>query len=162
MSSRLITNWSDYDDAVQEILDLSTATLGIFDEDLAPLKLERPERVAVLRGLLAAREDYQSHQRLTIVVQKPEFVRQYSPQLMNLLTVYAPALTITQSPPHLDPLKDSLLIADGRHTLIRFHRDQARARLIIDDVHECAPHIQRFAEIVAAGGEPLSSSTLGL
>ena len=41
MSSRLITNWSDYDGAVQEILDLTTATLEIFDEDLAPLKLER-------------------------------------------------------------------------------------------------------------------------
>lgn len=159
MSSRLITTWSGYDGAVQEILDLSTATLEIFDEDLAPLKLERPERIAVLRSLLAARE---YRQRLTIVVQKPEFVRQYSPQLMSLLTVYAPALTITQSPPHLDTLKDSLLIADRRHTLIRFHRDHARARLIIDDVHECTPHLKRFEEIVAAGGEPLSSSTLGL
>ncbi len=43
MSSRLITTWSDYDGAVQEILDRSTATLQIFDEDLAPLRLESPE-----------------------------------------------------------------------------------------------------------------------
>ena len=159
MSSRLITTWSDYDGAVQEILDRSTATLQIFDEDLAPLRLDSPERIAVLRGLLVARE---SHQRLTIVVQKPDFVRQYSPQLMHLLTIYAPSLTVIHSPPHLDKLKDSLLIADGRHTLIRFHRDHARARLILDDVHECTPHIKRFEEIVAAGGEPLSPTTLGL
>ncbi|MBK7171172.1 MAG: hypothetical protein IPH83_18705 [Gammaproteobacteria bacterium] len=78
---------------------------------------------------------------------------------MNLLTVYAPALTITQSPPHLDSLKDSLLIADGRHTLIRFHRDHARARLIIDDVHECTPHIQRFEESSPLVASPPSSST---
>ena len=159
MTSRLITTWTEYDNAVQEVLELSTSTLQIFDEDLSSLKLERPQRIAPLRAVLTAHE---YHKRLAIVVQKLDFVRQYSPQLMDLLKVHAPTLTITQSPPHLDTLKDSLLIADGKHALVCFHREQPRARLIIDDVHECTPYVRRFEEILAAGGDPVSAMTLGL
>ena len=124
------------------------------DQDRRAPPSRGPKRVLTLLFILAA---VNFTHIMDFMIMMP-----LGPQLMNLLTVYAPALTITQSPPHLDTLKDSLLIADGRHTLIRFHRDHARARLIVDDVHECTPHIQRFEEIVAAGGEPLSSSTLGL
>ncbi|WP_313953846.1 hypothetical protein [Accumulibacter sp.] len=159
MTTRLITTWTDYDSAVQEILALSPSTLLIFDEDLSPLKLERPERIAALARLLASKE---STRRLTIIVQKPDFVRQHSPQLMALLTVHAPLLTIIQAPPHLDNLKDSLLIADGKHALVRFHQGQARSRVFIDEGEECAPYQRRFEEILGEGGEPLSATTLGL
>ena len=159
MTSRLITTWSEYDSAVREILGLAQTTLLVFDETLSSLQLERPERIAALRRLLSARKPAT---RLTIIVQKADFVRQYSPQLMDLLTVHSPALTIIQSPPHLARLKDSLLIADGRHALIRFHQEQPRSRLIIDDSEECAPYQQRFDEILGEGGDPLSPMTLGL
>jgi len=159
MSSRLITTWSEYDRAIQELLDLSATRLDIFDEDLSTLKLEAPQRVAALRALLSA----PSHDRqLRIVVRKRDFVCQYSPQLMNLLTLYAPLLSIIDAPPHLDQLGDCLMIADDRHALVRFHRDQPRARLIVDDTSECAPYAQRFAEVLGEGGDPLSSKTLGL
>lgn len=159
MTSKLITTWSEYDNAVQELLDLSSGRLSIFDQDLSPLKLERAERLAALRALLTA-PDYRK--QLTIIVQQADFARRYSPQLMNLLAVYSPTLQIIHSPPHLVTLQDSLLIADDRHALIRFQQDQARARLIIDDPLECAPHMQRFAEILGEGGDPLSPTTLGL
>ncbi len=160
MTSRLLNSWSEYDAAVQEILDLTAGTLLVFDADLSPLKLERPERIAALRRLLLGAREF--NKRLTIVVQKTAFVRQYSPQLMDLLAVYSPAMTIIHAPPHLDGLKDSLLIADHRHLLVRFHQDHARARLTIDDAPECAPCVLRFEEILGAGGDPLSATTLGL
>lgn len=159
MTSRLITTWSEYDSAVQEVLALAPRILQIFDQDLSPLKLELPQRITALRNLLATRED---DKRLTIIVQKADFVRQCSPQLLRLLSVFAPAMTITQSPSHLDMLQDSLLIVDGRHALVRFQHDHARARLIVDDTQECAPYLLRFEEIRAAGGDPLSPATLGL
>jgi len=159
MSSSLITTWSEYDRAVQEILDLSPIRLDIFDEDLSPLKLETAPRVAALRALLAAPKH---HRQLRIVVRKRDFVCQHSPHLMKLLSLYAPLLTIIHAPPQLARLGDCLLIADDRHTLVRFHHDQPRARLIVDDAGECAPYIQRFAGILGEGGDPLSSTTLGL
>ncbi len=159
MTSKLITTWSAYDNAVQELLDLSPGRLSIFDQDLSPLRLEVAGRLVALRTLLSA-ADYRK--QLTIVVQQADFVRRYSPQLMNLLAIHSPTLKIIHSPPHLLNLQDSLLIADDRHALIRFQQDQARARLIIDDPLECAPHMQRFAEILGEGGDPLSPTTLGL
>ena len=159
MPSRLITTWSEHDSAVQEILDLSPSTLQVFDEDLSPLKLENPERIAALNRLLASGQE---GRQLTIVVQKTDFVRQYSPQLLKLLRVYSPTLRIIHAPPHLDALKDSLLIADGRHALVRFHRDHARSRLIIDESQECKPYLKRFEEILGEGGDPISAITLGL
>ena len=159
MSTRLITTWAEHNRAVQEVLDLSPSTLLVFDEDLSPLKLELPERISVLSRLLASD---QQHRQLTIVIQKTDFVRQYSPQLMRLLRVYSPLLKIIEAPAHLEALKDSLLIADGKHALVRFHRDHARSRLITDDVQECEPYLKRFDEILGEGGNPLSAITLGL
>lgn len=159
MASRLITTWSAYDDAVDQLLARSPAALLIFDQDLSSLKLERPPRIAALARLLATRDP---HQRLTIVVQKTAFVRQYSPQLMQLLRFHQPTLAIIQAPPQLDSLRDSLLIGNGRDALVRFDHAQARARLIVDDAEACAPWVRRFEEIVAAGGEPIASTTLGL
>jgi len=159
MSSKLMTTWSEYDSAVQEILDLSPTRLDIFDEDLSSLRLEGADRIAALRSVLTAA----SHSRqLRIVVRRRDFVCPCRPHLMNLLTLYAPLISIIHSPPHLDKLGDCLMIADDRHALVRFHRDHARARLIIDDSGECAPYVQRFADVVAEGGDPLSSTTLGL
>ena len=160
MSSRLLTTWSGYDAAVGDILALAANTLQIFDRDLAPLKLESADRIAALcRLLMTARP---SSPRVTIIVRQAEFVRQFSPLLMNLLVAHSPALRILQSPPHLETLRDSLLIADDQHVLVRFHDRQARARLIVDDIGESAPYAQHFAEILAEGGEPISASTLGL
>ena len=159
MPSRLITTWSEHDSAVQEILDLSPSALQVFDEDLSPLKLESPERIAALDGLLSSRQE---DRKLTIVVQKTDFVRQYSPQLMSLLRLYSPTLKIIHAPSHLHALQDSMLIADGKHALVRFHRDHARCRLITDDVQECKPYQKRFDEILGEGGDPISATTLGL
>jgi hypothetical protein len=159
MTSRLLTTWTEHDSAVQEILDLSPKSLLIFDEDLSPLKLENPARIAALNRLLSSR---QQGSQLTIVVQKTEFVRQYSPQLMKLLRVYSPTLQIIHAPPQLEARKDSLLIADDKHALLRFHRDHARSRLITDDVQECKPYRKRFDEILGEGGDPISATTLGL
>ena len=159
MTSKLITTWSEHDSAVQEILDLSPTALLVFDENLSPLKLERPERIAALRRLLRAR---QPTTRLTIIVQKTDFVRQHSPLLMMLLTDYAPAMTIIHSPPHLDARKDSLLIADGRHALVHFHQEHARARLINDEFEECAPYQPHFQENLGNVGDSQGSMARGL
>jgi hypothetical protein len=55
-----------------------------------------------------------------------------------------------------------LFIADDRHALIRFHKDNERAKVIIDNAKECQPYIYRFEEIFNEGGEQISATTLGL
>ena len=54
------------------------------------------------------------------------------------------------------------VVADSRHALVRFHEDQARAKVMLDAPLDCAPYARRFDEIVAEGGDEISATTLGL
>lgn len=158
MPSTLITTWAEYDGAVQDILALATHRVCVFDKDLAALKLERPERLALLRQFLGAGPE----RTVQIAVQDAEHLRRNCPRLMELLAVHAHNLTIIECPTHLAGLSDSLLIADAQHAVVRFHRDQARAKKMINAVEECAPYQQRHDQILGEGGAPVTASTLGL
>ena len=59
-------------------------------------------------------------------------------------------------------LRDSMLIIDDKHALIRFERDLPRSKLLVDEIDELKPYLNRFSELVSAGGEPIRTSTLGL
>lgn len=158
MPSKLITTWGEYESAVQEILALATHTLRIFDENLSTLKLDRPGRIATLREFLNANPKHS----LQIAVQDAERLRLNSPRLMALLVTYSHNLQIIECPPHLTTLSDSLILADGKHGVLRFHKAQARGKVIIDDIEECAPYLHRYEQILAEGGTPVIGRALGL
>jgi hypothetical protein len=158
MASKLLTTWAEHEIAVQEILLLASHTLRIFDENLSTLALERPDRLAALRRLLASSPQH----TLQIVVRDATLLQRNYPQLIKLLGTHSHNLKISESPSHLAALNDSLFLADGRHALVRFHKDHARAKVIINDTGECVPYENRFAEILEEGGTPQYSTTLGL
>ena len=158
MSTNLITHWSEHDEALASMLRRLSSSLAIFDEDLARLRLERPETIEILRHFLAGC----GRNGVQIVVKNSEPFRNQSPRLFNLLATYPERLSVVQCPEHLRALDDSLVIVDHMHALIRFHRDHARSRIIFDDTTACAPYVQRFNDIFNEGGEPISATTLGL
>lgn len=55
-----------------------------------------------------------------------------------------------------------MILVDEKYALIRFERDLPRSKLLIDEPDEVRPYLSRFKEIWAEGGEPVSSTTLGL
>lgn len=158
MDSELIMNWGEHDSSLQKILLLATRALRIFDEDLSRLKLETPDAVDFLSSLLNA----DTRHTLQIVVRNAEPFRRYSPRLMKLLATHAHNMSVVECPPHLASLSDSLFIVDNAHALVRFHKDSARSKVIVDSAEQCAPYIQRFGEILSEGGERVSASALGL
>ncbi len=158
MSSELLTSWAEHDSFLHKVLLLATQSLQVFDEDLSKLKLERPDNAEALRQFLSA----DRANRLQIVVKNAEPLRRESPRLMKLLTTYPQNMIIFECPPHLASLDDAIFIADEKHALIRFHKDHARAKGIIDDVEECRPYAHRHDEILREGGEQVSATTLGL
>jgi hypothetical protein len=158
MSSELITTWSEHDGSLQRILSLVTTTLFVFDEDLSKLKLERLEHADALHRFLLS----DKRNRLQIVVKNSEPLRRHCPRLMKLLAVYGQNMSVVECPQHLLSLSDSLLIADEKHALIRFHKDSARSKLILDSAGECKPYANRFEDILKEGGQPVCTSTLGL
>lgn len=158
MSQELITNWGEHDSSLQKILALASTRLSIFDEDLSKLKLERPGNTDILHRFLSSDRQH----LLRIVLKNAEPLRRDSPRLMKLLATFPQNMRVFECPPHLASLNDSLLIADDRHALIRFHKDNIRSKLLSDMPEECRPYVHRFEEIMKEGGEQICATTLGL
>lgn len=157
MPSTLLTSRGDIDAATDRLLALARTSLDVFDHDLSALGLDRLPRQAELRRLLGER----AH-RLRIVVQDGGRLPTAHPRLLALHEAHSHHFQLLQAADTLTELRDGLLIADGRHALVRFHRDQARARLIEDDENETRPYALRFADILAEGGTPLGGRVAGL
>ncbi len=158
MTPKLITNWTDHDNYLQKILLLATRSIRIFDENLARLDLENVENEFFLHRFLSA----DRKNTLQIVIQDAEPFRRNSPRLMKLFRDYSDSMSVHECAPQLSSLGDSMCIADDRHALVRFHKEQARSKAIINNIGECRPYIVRFSEILVEGTTPLSSTTLGL
>jgi hypothetical protein len=158
MNSELITTWSEHDNSLQKILALAKQRLSIFDEDLSRLNLERAENAEILRRFLAADE----RSSLRIVVKNADPFQRSCPRLMKLLTLYPHKMAVVECPLQLASLNDALFIVDDRHALVRFHKDNVRSRMIVDNPGDCLPYVHRFEEIVKEGGTPICATTLGL
>lgn len=158
MNPQLLTNWSDHDHSLQKILLLATRTLRIFDEDLTRLGLENTENAFFLRRFLTS----ERRNTLTIVVRNADPLRRNSPRLLKLLNDFPNSVTIHEGPPQVAALNDAMVLADNAHALVRFHKDQVRSKVLIDNTDECRPYLLRFEEILKEGGTPISATTLGL
>ena len=158
MPSTLFTSWTDYDQALTTTLAAVSQQLLIFDRDLAPLALERRDRqdllVAFFRGSPQA--------RLQIAVQDPAHLLTAMPRTLRLLATFGHQASVVRTSERLASLRDSMVLADGRHGVVRFDHDHARGKIVTDDEAEISPYQRRFNEILADGGEPVPTSVLGL
>jgi hypothetical protein len=158
MARELITSWEDYQTAIDRLLSMAGQKICIYDEDLGQLKLESAQRqqqiMRVLRG--GHRESLQ------IIVRNAERLHNQSPLMLNLLTDFSHLASAQQSPANMAHLRDSMLIIDDKHALIRFERDLPRSKLLIDEIDELKPYLNRFSELLSAGGESIRTTTLGL
>ncbi len=158
MARELITTWADYQTAVDRLLAIACEKICIYDEDLASLKLESPNRQPSIKRLLQAGHG----EVLRIAVRDATPLRQQHPMLQQLLTTYGHLAKAQETPPQLAHLRDSMIIVDDKHALIRFERDLPRSKLLIDEADELRPYLNRFRELWAEGGEDVSTTTLGL
>ncbi|HXE38515.1 MAG TPA: hypothetical protein VN639_08565 [Azonexus sp.] len=158
MARELISSWSDYQVAIDRLLGLACQKICIYDQDLHELKLESPPRLEALKRVLQGPD----HDALRLALRDATALHREHPLLGNLLTTYSHHVQAQQTPEQIAHLRDNMIIVDGKHALIRFDRDQARSKLLIDEADEVRPYLIRFAEILSEGGEPITGSTLGL
>lgn len=158
MAGELITSWGDYQAAIDRLLPLASQKISIYDEDLGQFKLESADRRNELQRLLQANRGTAVH----IALRNADPLRQRQPRLLGLLATYGQQATARQTPAQLAHLRDSMLLVDDRHALIRFDREQPRSKLLIDAADELAPYLTRYREIWSEGGETIGSVTLGL
>lgn len=158
MASELLTSWGEYRAAIDRILALATNELWLFDRNLNELKLETPARLDMLRHFLQAEKP----DCLKIALRDATLFRNHSPRLLELLRTNSHLMAVTETPESIAHLRDCMILADGRHALIRFDHDHPRSKLIIDDPEGIAPYRRRYDEIWKEGGTAIAATVLGL
>jgi hypothetical protein len=78
------------------------------------------------------------------------------------LRTFSGAITVYRTGAEAKAAMDPLIIVDNRHFLHRFHVEQPRAALAIEEPHLARPLVDRFNEIWATGEPGLSGTVLGL
>jgi hypothetical protein len=158
MTAEILNAWSDYRAAFDQILARVRHNLSIFDSDLAWLGMNELARVETLRNFITENPGA----TIRIALKQTEALRRSQPRLVELLKSNGSAIQIQQVHKNLHILRDTLVVADGMHGLVRFDFEQPRSKLVLDDKEEIMPYQKRFEAIWKDGGRPYTSTTAGL
>jgi uncharacterized protein YjiS (DUF1127 family) len=137
--------------AIDAALFAADGQINIFDPDLARLRLEESNRVAMLRSFVTLRRG----NRIRIALKSARHLELKAPRLLALLRVFGHVIEVRRTPEELDRLCDSHLLTDNGYAVVRFHVDQPRGKLIMADIAEVRPWLDRFSELWSAA-EPCS------
>jgi len=154
----VIATASAYQASVDELIGLAQSKLQVFDSDLSAGGWNTAARADHLAAFLRRTP----HAHLDLIVHDTRWIEQSCPRLLALLKRHSHAMTLYRTGPEARSAMDPLVIADGRHYLHRFHVDQPRAALAIEQPQDAKPLVARFDEIWATGEPGLGSSVLGL
>lgn len=155
---RQLNGTADYADAIDTLIGLARHRLRIFDynlEDGGYSTLRRHERLRTF--LLASRSN-----RLEIVLHDIDYLTRFCPRILSLLKQFSHATTIQETTPQAKGIYDPFAIADEACFLHRFHYDNPRALLALNDIEGSHVLIKRFEEIRAASAPTIAATTLGL
>ncbi len=154
----LLTSEAEYRQACETVLTRAESEILIFDRDLAALRLEESARLGALASFLQK----SPLSRIRMVLHDPGPLERNAPRLMRLIARFSHVIDTRQSPDNLRHLADTHLLADESHGVRRFHVDQARSALILDDPAYVTPWRQRFEELWALSHPCLRMHTTGL
>ncbi len=154
----LLTSEAGYRQACNTILGRAEHEILIFDRDLASLRLEERTRLEALTNFI--RMD--KLRRIRVVLHDPGPVERNSPRLMQFVARFSHVVEVRQSPDNLRHLADTHVLADEGHGVRRFHVDQPRSALILDDPDYINPWRRRFEELWELSQPCLQLNTTGL
>jgi hypothetical protein len=154
---RKIDGSHEYEEALDTLLARAQRTLRIFDRQLGTA-YNSPRRCELLRKfLLSSRAN-----RLFVVVHDASGLDRDCPRVLNLLRQFPHAVTVHETEVQAKRACDPIALADGRDSLHRFHYDDTRALLALDDPQSASGLLQRFEEIWEASVPAVTATTLGL
>jgi hypothetical protein len=144
--------------AIDELIGLAQRRIRVFDQDLSQMGWNRAQRIDRLGAFLRGTRG----RRLDIIVHDTGYLESSCPRLLALLRSYSHAVTIYRTGSEARHATDPLLLIDDRHYLHRFHFEQPRAAMGIDQPEEARPLAQRYDEIWATGEPGINATVLGL
>lgn len=144
--------------AVLEVIALTRRTLHCADADLSPFGLSTRATVEALHRLLLSRRDV----RVRLLVDDERWLERDAARLRQLQRQFPQALELRLAASD-DPVgSDSLLLADGRHLLLRMTGRVANGRLTLHDPAQAHPLADGFARRWDVAGYNLPVQPMGL
>jgi len=149
LSDRRCESYAEYRRGLHEVLGLARQTVAIYDPDLRECGLEHRERIALLESFCrdATRED-----ALRILVCTPVHLERDCPRLVALLTRFRHCASVRVAGSAGCEDMPPIAIVDGAHLVTRFHPEQPRGRICVDDPRAAAGPLTQF-ETLWIGGE---------
>lgn len=147
----------DLEAAIDSILATAAHSIRIFEQSLGRA-YNSPQRFDCLRRyILASRRN-----RLLIVVHDATTMDRNCPRLFQLLKQYSHAVSVHETQASAKGIYDPFVIVDERNLVHRFHYDEMRGLMALDDPIEAHSLTERFNEIWEASSPAVSATTLGL
>jgi hypothetical protein len=147
----------EYEAALDRLLARPQRRLCVFDRELGK-GFNSAARAELLRGFLLRDRANRMH----VVVHDASGMARDCPRMITLLRRFPHAIAIHETQPHAKGVYDPFAVADERDHLHRFHYDDARALLVLDDPQATLGFVERFAELWAASEPAVFATTLGL
>ena len=144
--------------AIDQLVALAQHRIRVFDQDLSQTGWNQPSRVDRLAAFLRGTRG----RRLDIIVHDTTYLETACPRMLKLLQAYSYAMTIYRTGAEARHATDPLLIVDDRHYLHRFHLEQPRAAMGIEQPEQTRLLASRFDEIWATGEPGINATVLGL
>jgi len=144
--------------AIDELIALARQRIRVFDHDLSQTGWNSPGRTARLSAFLRGMRG----RSLDVIVHDIHYLESACPRMLNLLRAHSDAMTIYQTGAEAKVATDPLVIVDDRHYLHRFHFEQPRAVIVINQPERARPLAHRFDEIWATGEPGINATVLGL
>ena len=144
--------------AIDELVALARRRIRVFDHDLSQMGWNQARRMDRLGAFLRGSRG----RRLDIIVHNTGYLESSCARLVALLRTYSYAVTIYRTGPEARHAADPLVLVDDSHYLHRFHYEQPRATLGIDQPEQTRPLAQRYDQIWATGEPGIDATVLGL
>jgi len=157
-SYRVLESVAEQAQAIDALLALARVSVRVFDTDLSQSGWATALRANLVGDFLRRSRNA----RLQMIVHDTRHLESACPRLLALLRRYSAAITIYRTGPAARTAADPLLIVDDRHFLHRFHHEQPRSALAIEQPALVRPLLQRFEEIWMTGEPGLAGDVLGL
>lgn len=148
---------TEYEAALDTALAKAQRSIRIFEHTLGR-GYNSSQRFELLRRfLLASRSN-----RLQIVVHEPQTIGRNCPRILNLLRLHSHAISIHETHSNAKAVYDPFTVVDDHSFVHRFHFDETRGLLALDDPIGTHALAERFDEIWEASSPTVSATTIGL
>ena len=144
--------------AIDQLIALAARRIRVFDQNLSQTGWDALSRIEQLDAFLRGGRG----RRLDVIVHDTHYLESSCARLLNLMRSYSWAMTIYRTGSEARLATDSLLIVDDRHYLRRFHFEQPRATMGIDQTEQTKLLAARFDEIWATGEPGVNATVLGI